>query len=509
MLTTLALRHLWVRKLRALFLLLGYALGVGVMIVLLSVGEAMLEQSRDVSLVGGGELTVLPEGIDIEAMRTGGVSGMFFGIDRARFVARQLLGGPRHAAVTRVVSPAIENKLIYLQHAGRTVTVRSGGEIPSRALEVGAPVRVLEGQWLDSRPDSAWIAPSADELYDEMDHFHRPAVADSTWAEWHYFNVETAPDEWWYLTLLVGGSIPTGRWSGQVLITHRGARGLYQQFRAAVPASDAVFDTTRADLVLGKSKVHQTSGRYQVDARAHGEAGEVTLALELRPLPQRFFPPVVLREGAVLSGYVVPALSALADGKICLNGRCESVRQAPAYHDHNWGVWRNTTWDWGAARGSTFNLLYGAVHALDSSRSLVTAPFFVALVDSLGVKQILRAREIRYRGALPASGHLGVEAPSAFAFTAVRESDSVQMQVRVTDAFATRQGTGGFERFFLQMRGSFVLKGRVGGTTIADAGGGFFETYVERRPPSRLTRATPPPTSPRGSAARAAPRAPP
>ena len=41
-----------------LFLLVGYGLGVGVMIVLLSVGEAMLDQSRDVSLIGGGELTV-------------------------------------------------------------------------------------------------------------------------------------------------------------------------------------------------------------------------------------------------------------------------------------------------------------------------------------------------------------------------------------------------------------------------------------------------------------------
>ena len=77
-----------VKRARSLFLLLGYSLGVGVMIVLLSVGEAMLDQSRDVSLVGGGEVTILPEGIDIEALRTGGLSGMFFTIDRARYVTR-------------------------------------------------------------------------------------------------------------------------------------------------------------------------------------------------------------------------------------------------------------------------------------------------------------------------------------------------------------------------------------------------------------------------------------
>ena len=46
MITTLAFRHLLVRKLRSLFLLAGFSLGVGVMIVLLSVGQAMLEQSH-------------------------------------------------------------------------------------------------------------------------------------------------------------------------------------------------------------------------------------------------------------------------------------------------------------------------------------------------------------------------------------------------------------------------------------------------------------------------------
>src|SRR4029453_5248013 len=131
MILTLALRHLWVRKRRSALLLLGFALGVGVMILLLSVGEAMLDQSRDVALVGGGEVTVLPLGIDVEAMRTGGVSGMFFGIDHARFLTRQLLGGPRHADVVRAVAPAIEEKILYLERRGVSFPVRAGGEIPS------------------------------------------------------------------------------------------------------------------------------------------------------------------------------------------------------------------------------------------------------------------------------------------------------------------------------------------------------------------------------------------
>ena len=135
MITTLAFRHLWVRKVRSAFLLLGFALGVAVMVVLLSVGEAMLDQSRDVSLVGGGEVTVLPQGIDVEAMRTGGLSGMFFTIERARFLTRQVLGGPRAAGTVRTVAPAIEGKPVYLcavRPRCEPVAVRAGGEIPSR-----------------------------------------------------------------------------------------------------------------------------------------------------------------------------------------------------------------------------------------------------------------------------------------------------------------------------------------------------------------------------------------
>ena len=85
--------------------------------------------------MGGGEVTVLPQGIDVEAMRTGGLSGMFFTIERARFLTRQILGGPRHAALIRAVAPSIEGKLLYLcsvRAPCQATPVRVGGEIPSR-----------------------------------------------------------------------------------------------------------------------------------------------------------------------------------------------------------------------------------------------------------------------------------------------------------------------------------------------------------------------------------------
>src|ERR687889_2049192 len=98
MITLLALRNLFFRPWRSALLFLGYGLGVSVMIVLLSIGEALLTQARDERLVGGGEITVLPEGLDVEVMKTGGVGGLFFSIDHSRFVYDQLLASPRLAS---------------------------------------------------------------------------------------------------------------------------------------------------------------------------------------------------------------------------------------------------------------------------------------------------------------------------------------------------------------------------------------------------------------------------
>src|SRR6476620_11637803 len=81
----LAVRNLTHKPGRSALLFLGYGLGVSVMIVLLSIGEALITQARDEKLVGGGSVTVLPEGLDVEVMKTGGLGGLFFSIPNARF----------------------------------------------------------------------------------------------------------------------------------------------------------------------------------------------------------------------------------------------------------------------------------------------------------------------------------------------------------------------------------------------------------------------------------------
>src|SRR5665811_1822032 len=108
MISLLAFRNIVYRPWRSVLLFFGYGVGVAVMIVLLSVGEALMTQASDEKLVGGGAITVLPQGLDVEVMKTGGVGGLFFSIDHSRFIYRQLLAAPRMAPMVSAVAPQIE-----------------------------------------------------------------------------------------------------------------------------------------------------------------------------------------------------------------------------------------------------------------------------------------------------------------------------------------------------------------------------------------------------------------
>src|ERR1700693_5221366 len=105
------------------------------MIVLLSIGEAMLSQARNEKLVGGGTVTVLPEGLDVEVMKTGGIGGLFFSIDHASFLYRQLFASPRYGDEISAVAPHVEGGLLYFRSSdGREYPVHASGEIPAATI---------------------------------------------------------------------------------------------------------------------------------------------------------------------------------------------------------------------------------------------------------------------------------------------------------------------------------------------------------------------------------------
>src|SRR4051812_42163526 len=195
------------RRWRTAMLLAGYGLGVATMIVLLSIGEALVLQASDEKLVGGGNVTILPEGIDVEVLKTGGLGGMFFSIDHARFIYRQLLAAPRLTRWIVAAAPQIDSKLLYLRMPnGREVAVEATGEIPSLNRAVGGAADLAQGTWEDDDLDRRWRDPTLAELRDDIDRFHLPpasARADPTWGEWHYFNVVSDDHtRWAYVSLI-------------------------------------------------------------------------------------------------------------------------------------------------------------------------------------------------------------------------------------------------------------------------------------------------------------------
>ena len=498
MIERLALRNLVLRPWRSALLLLGYSLGVAVMIVLLSIGEALLRQARNEKLVGGGQITVLPEGIDVEVMKTGGLGGLFFSIDHARFIYRQLLAAPRLAPEITAAAPQIEEKLLYARmRGGREIPVMASGEIPSRTRAVGAMPAIAAGEWRDDSLDRVWRDPSPAELRDAIDHFHLPPPqvrGDPTWAEWHYFNV-LSPDRrrWAFISFIVGGAVARGEWGGQVLVTLHEQGGAARRYVANVPSSSVRFSTTRANVAIGNSSVTVLDdGRYAVQAHAREEHGarSVDVDLVVSPAAGAYFPGAALTSGETVSGYAVPALRADASGTICESGTCERFSAAQAYHDHNWGVWRGVTWEWGAARAGQYTLLYGRVQPADSS--VASVPLFAYLVDSLGFLAVFRPTSIQYedgRMARVVGQSTTIRVPSHATMVDVRGDDTLRVELTIEDATATDTRRPGVERgeglsnrelarpYFVQMKGLMRIEGRVRGVPITGQGTGFFETY--------------------------------
>ena len=494
MIAHLAFRNIAYRPWRSVLLFFGYGVGVAVMIVLLSIGEAMLSQARNEKLVGGGSITVLPEGLDVEVMKTGGIGGLFFSIDHASFLYRQLFASPRYRNEISAVAPQIEGRLLYLRTAdGREYPVHASGEIPAATVAVGAAPEIAVGKWENDEGDRRWVAPTPAELRHEIDHFHLPgdSIANrDTWAEWHYFNVlSEGGKRWAFISFIVGGDVTGGgtKWGGKVGITVREENGATRRFGATLDRSRVRFSTTDANLVFGESHVTVLpNGDYEVRARAGG----ADFSLVVHPASFAYFPGVSMGTGGFVSGYTVPALRASASGTLCIDGQCEKLTDVQSYHDHNWGVWRGVTWDWGASRAGQYAFLYGRVFAPDSTASI--PPLLVYVIDSLGFRAVFRPKFISYEDARTIrSGATVLHVPSRARFSDIRGDDTLRVDISIEDAIATDTrpqtakegergdplGTEKARPYFIQMKGMARIFGRIEGQPLNGTGTGFFETY--------------------------------
>ncbi len=492
----LALRNFLYKPWRSALLFLGFGIGVSVMIVLLSIGEALVTQASDERLVGGGDVTVLPDGIDIEVMKTGGLGGLFFSIANARFLYLQLLAAPRLARQARAVAPQIDDKLLYLTSA----TVASA---PYGPLARSHPRPGRSARCPGSRRARGWTTAATvggrvrrpTELENDIDHFHvpPPGIAHrSSWAEWHYFNVLSADGHRWaFISFIVAGDVPQGKWGGRVLVTLHGDGVRERRFVGEAHPSTVVFSTARADLQIGESTVRLLpDGQYAV--RAH--ALEVGGSRRARPGSRdqanstRVFPRRVDRVRRLCVWLYRASSPRERMGTPVRGGRCETFDGTQAYHDHNWGVWRGVTWEWGAARVGRYGILYGRVQPPDSLGA--SAPLFVYLVDTLGFRAVFRPERVLYDDSRVIHvGQRALRVPARMLLSDVRGSDTLRLEVTVDDAAATDMRRPSTERgsadesrglahpYFIQMKGDARLTGRAGDAPIDGDGTGFFETY--------------------------------
>ncbi|MDE2875479.1 MAG: hypothetical protein OXU69_04635 [Gemmatimonadota bacterium] len=466
---------------RSLLLLAGYALGVGVTIVLLSVGGALVEQARDKELVGGGDLIVLPTGIDLETLKTGGVGSMFFSIEQASLLYRQVLAGGRFEDRVAAAAPWIDDELLYLEADSGLVPISAGATIPGLAESLDVAPTLVAGTWQDLEADRRWRDPTDAELYRSLDALHMPAgsaARDSTWAEWHYFNVLLPDSGWLYLTYMIAGQVPDGRWGGRMLATRVRPGSVDRVYDGRVPAEGVTFVEGLPDLVIGGSSVTiEDDGSYTLFARIPSETGGAPLTVDLTVAAhsRRYLPPVEIGGEGIVSGYAVPLLDARASGRVCEGSRCRRIEAAQSYHDHNWGTWGGVTWDWGQAQAGGYSVLYGGVSDGERERG-ATGPRILYLADADGFAGIFSIRRLT---TWRADGS-GRTAPDSISILATSGVDSVALSIDVSHTRATPVPVwvDSPAALFFQMRGSASLSGRLRGTAIHGEGDGFFETWT-------------------------------
>jgi len=479
-----------------LVLLIGYGIGVAVMIALLSVGEALLAQAQDRDLVAGGDLVLLPEGVDPAVLKVNGITDLSFTIQEAGFVVREVLAGPRFAQEIAAAAPQIDARQIYVRRAGRVLAALASGGIPSLDLAARATGAVPGAR--DSAADAAWIAPTAKELLDRLDRFHRaPPGAGPTWAEWDYFTfTEPRSGVYGYLTVLAGGE---GR--GAVLVRIRRPDQPVEDISIRARIAPGDLHERSADQRVGPGRIRNEGGRY------HVTVNDPRLSADLWVNPEAGFylPPGEISGDVIVSGYVVPVVRGSMSGHLRTPHGEVRLDGAPAYHDHNWGTWRGVTWDWGEASGTGGAVLYGGLHVAGAGGASALAqrpPVLFAWRSAPphgtpgrgGFLGGFPVRGITYAGWHPGPILEGrrLSIPSLVTIEAGSGSDRITATLRVRDGLASvaaqlapaASSAGKTEApraAFLQLRGVAEVQGTVDDHPFTFAGGAAAETFVPLR----------------------------
>ena len=461
MIGRLALRSLTAHPVRTAVLAAGFGVGVAVMAILLGVAGIVLEQAQAPALVGGGDVLIrLSEQVP------------------ARLVLSGTLQADALRSRIRTASPAHRTALFLLRDGQAPLRVPARGGIPSLERAIADEETSGVSAWTDSPDDVAWAASTPDAVLGQVDRFHpipdAPEWQDS-WAEWLYFNGRSAEGHF-YMTFLVGPANAEGkRVAGVRLQLER--NGAIESYRDAALLTEE--EVRRApDLTIGGSSVRLDGMRYRVHLDLSGPRGQrATGDLTLQATAGRLVPPLEIAGArGWRTGYVVPVMSGALDGSVTAGGRTVSFAGGTGYHDHNWGFWRNVSWQWGQVQHDDLAFIYGRVFPPPDAADPDRIPGFVGAIGPdgpLGYATDVRITETNRPDGQPAS--ISVRARG----TAL----DLTLRFDVASVETTRMADGPMANGvdFLQMRGAYTVSGAVGQRRTSFTAPGAAETFRGER----------------------------
>ena len=465
MILRLAVRSLFTHPVRTLVLACGFGLGVGVMAMLLGVGEVILDQARSPVLSGAGDVII--------ASNAGRLPS-------ARWI---LSSGLRQAGLegrVRVASPS-QRATLYLVRNGRTVPIRAHGGIPSLEREVGDGETAGVSAWTDATSDAVWASPDPAAALMALDRFHPipdvPSRAES-WAEWLYFNGREG-DTRFYLTFMVAARRGEGsRDAGVRLQFERaGTRASYSE-RHEVNEADILKDAP--NLTIGTSRVRLEGLRYHITFDLPAESpgtGRVTGDIFIDALPGRALPPLTIHgAGGWVSGYVVPVMSGRLNGTLTVDRQPITFHDGTGYHDHNWGFWKDVSWRWGQVQHGDLSLVYGRIHPPADAGDAERIPGFLAAIGPDG--PVGYASNVT----IEETNEDDTGRPRGIRVTGRGSSLDVTMELTIDSTVVTQTRTGflGGGLDFLQMRANYRVRGRAGDREVDFTAPGSAETFRGR-----------------------------
>ena len=159
----------------------------------------------------------------------------------------------------------------------------------------------------------------------------------------------------------------------------------------------------RIDAAFGRNTVTFRDGEYHLSVALRERP--ISMELRLRPVTMPSLANnIQLDAGPPINWLVVPRL--LASGTVTIAGHRHELRNAPAYHDHNWGhfAWgRDFAWEWGFGLPQDPEVPWSMVFVRLSNRAH-TRTLMQALFLWKGMRQhrVMRAADVEVRH----EGHL-------------------------------------------------------------------------------------------------------